>query len=66
MSKADTIKRCEYSPLGKELKAQTYIEKDEYKFFKDQKSRVVANKKEDMIDKVKSDDDKSDESQREV
>ena len=32
LEKAATIKRFEYSPLGKELKAQTDIAKDQYKF----------------------------------
>ena len=41
--KAATIKRFEYSPLGKELKAQTDIAKDQYKFFKHQMN--VNNKK---------------------
>ena len=35
LEKAATIKRFEYSPLGKELKKQTDIAKDQDKLFKD-------------------------------
>ena len=34
--KAATIKKFDYSQLEKELRAQTDIAKDQYKFFKDQ------------------------------
>ena len=36
LENAATIKKCEHLPLGSELKKQTGIAKDQYKFFKDQ------------------------------
>ena len=33
LEKAAALKRFVYSPLGKELKAQTGVAKDQYKFF---------------------------------
>ena len=41
LDKATTIKRFEYSPLGTELKKQTGITKDQYKFFKDQMEMLI-------------------------
>ena len=50
LEKAPTIKRFEYAMLGKELKAQTSIAKNQYKFFKD-KMNVNNNSREDDIEK---------------
>ena len=41
------MKRIEYSPLGKELKAQTDTAKDQYKFLKD-KDNAIDNREEDI------------------
>ena len=43
LKRAAAIKRFEYSLLSKELKAQTDITKDQYKFFKDQKNYAIDN-----------------------
>ena len=37
LEKIATVKKCEYSPLGSELKKQTDIAKDQYKLLKVQK-----------------------------
>ena len=55
LEKASTLIRFEYFLLGEELKAQTSISNDRYKFFKGQ-INVSSNHKE----KDKSDEDKSD------
>ena len=55
LEKAAPIERFEKSPLGKELKAQTDIPKDQYKFFKDQKNNITDNKEEDMGGEDRSD-----------
>ena len=55
LEKATPIERFEKSPLGKELKAQTDIPKDQYKFFKDQKNNITDNKEEDMGGEDRSD-----------
>ena len=47
LEKVATIKRSEYSPLGCELRKQTGIAKDQYKFFKEQ----TNNNREDHIRK---------------
>ena len=44
LEKAATIKRFEYSPWGKELKAQTDIAKGQCKFLKDKKNNVIDNR----------------------
>ena len=54
LEKSATIKRFEYSPLEKELKAQTAIVKDQYKLFKDQMNVNNNNREEDMSDEDKS------------
>ena len=59
LEKAATIKRFEYSALEEELKAQTDISKDQYKFFKAQKSNIIDNKEEDMSDEDKKDESKT-------
>ena len=59
LEKAATIKRFEYSALEEELKAQTDISKDQYKFFKAQKSNIIDNKEEDMSDENKKDESKT-------
>ena len=48
MEKAATMKRFEYSTLDSELKKQTGIEKDQYKYFKVQ-TNVKNNDREDSI-----------------
>ena len=48
LEKAATIKRFEYLPLGKELKAHTGIAKNQYKLFKDQMNVNNNNKKDDI------------------
>ena len=48
LGKASTIKRFEYSSLGSELRKETGIAKDQYKFFKGQ-INVVNNKREDDV-----------------
>ena len=48
LEKAATIKRFEYSLLNKELKAQTDITKDQYRFFKDQMNIINSNRKADI------------------
>ena len=55
LEKAATQKWFEYSPLRKELKAQTVIAKDQFKSFKDQMNINNNNMEEDMSDKDKSD-----------
>ena len=55
LEKAATQKWFEYSPLRKELKAQTGIAKDQFKSFKDQMNINNNNMEEDMSDKDKSD-----------
>lgn len=39
LEKAAALKRIEYSPLGKELKAQTDIVKDQHKLLREQKKQ---------------------------
>ena len=58
LGKAATIERFANPPLGKELKAQTEIAEDQYKFFKDQMN--VNNKKDDAKPKndIKREDNK--------
>ena len=58
LGKAATIERFANPPLGKELKAQTEIAEDQYKFFKDQMN--VNNKKDDVKPKndIKREDNK--------
>ena len=58
LEKAATIKRFEYSPLGKELKAQTDIAKDQYSFFKNQINVNNNNREGDESNKYKSDESK--------
>ena len=43
LDKATTIRRSKYSPLGSELKKQTGIAKDRYKFLKVQSNVVNKN-----------------------
>ena len=47
LEKAATIRRFEYSPLGKELKKNTGTAKDHYKVFKDEIN--VNNNREDDV-----------------
>ena len=44
LEKAATIKRFEYYPLGSELKKQTGIAKDQYKFCKEQINVINNNR----------------------
>lgn len=39
--RAAKIKRLEYPSLGKQLKAQTSITKDQYKLLNDQRNKVI-------------------------
>ena len=48
LEKSVTIKRLEYPPSGSDMKKQTDIVKDQYKFFKDQ-INVNNNNREDNI-----------------
>ena len=48
LEKAASTKRFEYSPLSKELKAQTDIEKDKCKLSKGQMNVNNRNREEDM------------------
>ena len=57
--KTSKTKRFEYSLLGKQLKAQIEIAKDQCKFFKDQMNVNNNNKEEDMSDEYKSDESKN-------
>ena len=57
--KTSKTKRFEYSLLGKQLKAQIDIAKDQCKFFKDQMNVNNNNKEEDMSDEDKSDESKN-------
>ena len=41
LEKAATIKRFGYSPLGKELKAQTGVAQDQKKLFNDQINNAI-------------------------
>ena len=48
MIKAATMKRSEYSPFGKELKAQTHIAKKQYQTFENiYETHEIIKKKED-------------------
>ena len=53
-----TIKRFEYSAFGKNLKGQSEIAKNQYKFFKYQMNVNNNSKEEDKSDEVKSDESK--------
>ena len=57
--KTSKTKRFEYSLLGKQLKAQIDIAKDQCNFFKDQMNVNNNNKEEDMSDEDKSDESKN-------
>ena len=46
LEKAAALKRFKYSPLGTNLKAQTGVIKDQYKFFKDQINNAIAKREE--------------------
>ena len=48
LEKAASMKRLEYSPLSKELKAQTDIEKDKCKLSKGQMNVNNRNREEEM------------------
>ena len=52
LEKATAIKGFEYSLLGRELKAQNDIAKDQYKFFKDQVN-VIDNRKKIRVKKIR-------------
>ena len=54
LEKAAALKRFEYSLLGKELKTQTGVAKDQYKFFKNQVNNFI-DKKEEHEDKKEED-----------
>ena len=51
LEKAAALKRFEYSPFGKELKAQTGVAKDQYMFYKGQIENVI-NKKEKKMKEI--------------
>ena len=55
LEKAATMKRFEYSLLGKELKVHTDIAKDYYKLFKDQMNVNNNNREEDTSDENMND-----------
>lgn len=56
--KDSTIKRFEYSAFGKNLKGQSHIPKNQYKFFKDKMNVNNNSKEEDESDEVKCDESK--------
>ena len=53
LEKAATIKRFEYSPLGRKVRKQTDIAKDQYKFFKGQMNAINNSNRKDDIKKEK-------------
>ena len=54
LEKAATIKIIEYSPLWNELKKQTDIGKNQYKFLKDQINVINSNREDSIRQKMAS------------
>ena len=59
LKKATTNETFEYSLLGKQLKAQTDIEKNQYKLLKDKKNNVNDNNREDNNNREEDNSNKS-------